>query len=71
MAEMAEGVDVNTAVTREEAGTLAVQGDAAHSMECVERGFCEVHLSVATDVSKIRRLRDDRCPLPDQHKNVA
>jgi hypothetical protein len=35
------------------------------------RGFCEVRLSVATVVSKIRRLRDDRCPLPGQDTNVA
>ena len=53
MAEVAEGVDVDTAVTREEAGTLAVQGDAAYSPECVEgrssrnfgrRGFQEVRV---------------------------
>ena len=36
MAEVAEGVDVDTAVTREEAGALAVQGDATYSPECVE-----------------------------------
>jgi hypothetical protein len=35
-------VDVDTAVTREEAGTLVAQGDAAYSPECVERGFSEV-----------------------------
>jgi hypothetical protein len=35
------------------------------------RGFCEVALSVATEVPKIRRLRDDRSPLPGQDTNVA
>jgi hypothetical protein len=29
-----------------------------YSPECVEGEFCEVHLSVATDVPKIRKLRE-------------
>jgi hypothetical protein len=44
LAEVAEGVDVDTAVTREEAGTLAVQGDAAYSPECVGGLFRQLRL---------------------------
>jgi hypothetical protein len=51
LAEVAEGVDVDTAVTREEAGTLAVQGDAAYSPECAEGVFSELRPEGVSEVA--------------------